>query len=134
MTDLDWKSKLEAHDIRWVRFVWSDLANRIRGEAIHIDAIDSVASSGPAFTEGLMGLMLLWDQVAPDSGLSPVGQVWARPDWSTLRLPPYLPGHAEIMTDFVTRDGEPWACSPRVFLKRMIEKLAERGLEMVASF
>ena len=134
MTDLDWKSKLEAHDIRWVRFVWSDLANRIRGEAIHIDAIDSVASTGPAFTEGLMGLMLLWDHVPPESGLSPVGQVWARPDWSTLRLPPYLPGHAEVMTDFVTRDGEPWACSPRVFLKRMIERLAERGMEMAASF
>ena len=132
--DPNWKSVLEEHDIKWVRFVWADLGNRIRGEAIHIDAIDSVASSGPAFTEGLMGLMLLWDQVAPDSGLSPVGQVWARPDWSTLRLPPYLPGHAEIMTDFVTRDGEPWACSPRVFLKRMIEKLAERGMNMVASF
>ena len=90
----DWKSVLKEHDIKWVRFVWADLGNRIRGEAIHIDAIDSVASSGPAFTEGLMGLMLVWDQVAPDSGLSPVGQVWARPDWSTLRLPPYLPGHA----------------------------------------
>ena len=62
----DWKSRLEEHDIRWVRFVWSDLSNRIRGEAIHIDAIDSVASTGPAFTEGLMGLMLLWDHVAPD--------------------------------------------------------------------
>ena len=58
--DPNWKSLLEEHDIKWVRFVWADLGNRIRGEAIHIDAIDSVASSGPAFTEGLMGLMLLF--------------------------------------------------------------------------
>lgn len=132
--DQVWKSMLDGNDIKWVRFVWADLGNRIRGEAIHIDAIDSIAFSGPAFTEGLMGLMLLWDHVAPDSGLSPVGQVWARPDWSTLRLPPYLPGHAEVMTDFVTRDGEPWSCSPRVFLKKMIDRLAEQGLQMQASF
>ena len=130
----NWKCLLDEHDIKWVRFVWADLGNRIRGEAIHIDAIDSVASSGPAFTEGLMGLVGLVDHVAPNSGLSPVGQVWARPDWSTLRLPPYLRGHAEVMTDFVTRDGAPWACSPRVFLKRMIEQLAERDMELVASF
>ena len=103
---------LHEHDIKWVRFVWADLGNRIRGEAIHIDAIDSVSSTGPAFTEGLMGLMLLWDHVAPESGLSPVGQVWARPDWSTLRLPPYRPGHAKIMTDFVLATANPGPAVP----------------------
>ena len=56
------------------------------------------------------------------------------PDPETFTLLPYAPRSAQMMCDMLTLDHEPWALSPRSFLKRMIAAAAERGLFVDAAF
>jgi glutamine synthetase len=51
-----------------------------------------------------------------------------RPDLSTLRLTPWLPGTAMVMCDVEWEDRSPVTVSPRQVLRRQLDRLAERGL------
>ncbi len=55
------------------------------------------------------------------------------PDWSTLKILPYAPGHARVMGNMVLK-GEPWELCPRNFLKRSIATTQEEGLSVKAAF
>ncbi|GAA0615482.1 glutamine synthetase family protein [Kutzneria viridogrisea] len=56
------------------------------------------------------------------------GDFVMRPDLSTLRLTPWLPGTALVMCDVEWEDGSPVTVSPRQVLRRQLDRLAERGL------
>ena len=49
------------------------------------------------------------------------------PDWNTLRLIPWLPKTALVICDVVDEEGRPVEESPRVMLKRQIEKARAKG-------
>ncbi|MBD2260263.1 glutamine synthetase family protein [Pseudanabaena sp. FACHB-2040] len=123
---------LQADQIRFLRVVWCDNANVIRGKAIHRDAFGG-AQEGVGLSAAQQAIPVMADAVAPGSGLGPVGEVWLVPDWATLQRLPYAPGHARVMGDMV-RAGEPWPWCGRQFLKRMIGQAAGLGLEIKAAF
>ena len=50
------------------------------------------------------------------------------PDFSTLRLLPWLPGTALVMADLSWDDGSPVLPAPRSILRAQLDRLAERGL------
>jgi glutamine synthetase len=75
----------------------------------------------------------MYDGVIADSGLGPVGEVYLQADLDTITPLPYSPGHARAMADMI-KDGQPWECSTRGFLKKMIKKLKNHDLEIKASF
>jgi glutamine synthetase len=50
------------------------------------------------------------------------------PDFSTLRLLPWLPGTALVMADLSWTDGRPVNQAPRSILNHQIDRLTERGL------
>lgn len=75
----------------------------------------------------------MYDIPAANSGLSPVGEIRLVPDWETLTQLPYAPGHARVIGDMV-KDGQPWSCCPRYFLKKAIASAAEEGIEIKAAF
>jgi glutamine synthetase len=50
------------------------------------------------------------------------------PDWSTLRLVPWLEKTALVLCDLAEEDGEPVAVSPREILRRQVARAAEMGL------
>lgn len=52
-----------------------------------------------------------------------------KPDLETLRYIPWQEGTAMVMCDLEWKDGTPVLASPRHFLKRQMDRLAERGLE-----
>jgi glutamine synthetase len=56
------------------------------------------------------------------------GDMVMRPDLSTLRLTPWLPGSALVMADLEWHDGSPVAAAPRSILQRQVDRLAERSL------
>lgn len=56
------------------------------------------------------------------------GDMVMRPELSTLRRAPWLPGTALVTADLHWLDGEPVGPSPRQILQRQIARLAERGL------
>jgi glutamine synthetase len=60
-----------------------------------------------------------------DSGY---GDMVMRPDPSTLRVLPWLPGTALVMADLHWHSGDPVAAAPRSVLRTQTDRLAVRGL------
>ncbi len=124
---------LQDEGIEFVRVIWCDNANVIRAKAVHISALDQHATRGVGISVGQQALAVTQDVVIPETGLSPVGEAWLVPDWGTLSALPYSLGHGRVMGDMV-RAGEPWALCPRHFLRRMIARAADAGLDFDAAF
>ena len=56
------------------------------------------------------------------------GDMVMTPDFTTLRLLPWLPGTALVMADLSWTDGRPVTQAPRSILNRQIDRLTEHGL------
>ena len=56
------------------------------------------------------------------------GDMVMRPDLSTLRRAPWLPGTALVLADSMKHDGSPIEPSPRQVLRRQLDRLKQRGL------
>ncbi|MBP5977108.1 hypothetical protein HW132_31395 [Brasilonema sp. CT11] len=126
------KSLLDA-GIYFVRILWCDNANIIRGKAVHVGMLSHYFEHGVGISAGQQGLPVMYDAVVPETGLGPIGEIRLVPDWSTLTPLPYSPGHARVMGNMV-HHGEPWTLCPRNFLIRMIDAAKSQGLEIRAAF
>ena len=126
-------SQALAAGVRFVRVLWTDNANVIRAKAVHASVLPGVAATGVGITVAQQALPVMYDAVAPNSGLGPIGEARLVPDWSTLTPLPYAPGHARVMAD-ITLDGAPWALCPRTFLRRIASDAARDGFEVMAAF
>jgi glutamine synthetase len=123
---------LEAAGVKFIRILWCDNANIIRGKAIHIGAL-SHHLHGVGISAAQQAIPVMYDAPVPETGLGPVGEVRLIPDWSTLNLLPYAPSHARVMGNMVN-DGIPWSFCPRYFLQRMVADASSLGLEVMAAF
>ncbi|MEA5451345.1 glutamine synthetase family protein [Leptolyngbya sp. CCNP1308] len=130
-------TRLREGKARFVRVVWCDNGNVIRGKAIHIDALTRQLEGGEAVAVGLsaaqQAIPVVADAVAPGSGLGPVGEVWLVPAWETLQMLPYAPGQARVMGEMV-KDEQPWPWCARQFLKRMVQRASDQGIAIKAAF
>jgi glutamine synthetase len=124
---------LDAARIRFVRILWCDNANIIRGKAVHRGALSEYFTHGVGISTAQQAIPVMLDAPAPGSGLGPVGEVRLVPDWKTLTPLPYAPGHARVLGDMV-KDGRPWNFCPRHFLKTMVASAKQEGLEVIAAF
>ncbi len=124
---------MKKREIEWVRILWCDNANVIRGKAFHTAFLEEHQEQGIGISIAQQAVPVMYDAVVPGSGLAPVGEVWLRPDWSTLQALPYSPGSARVLGDLVQR-GKPWAFCPRGFLRRMVAQAEEMGLHIMAAF
>jgi glutamine synthetase len=126
---------LQASRVQFIRVLWCDNANIIRGKAIHIGALSHHVEFqyGVGICAAQQAIPVMHDTVIPESGLSPIGEIRLVPNWNTLSVLPYSPGHARVMGDMV-KDGSPWAYCPRDFLKRAIAAADLEGLEVMAAF
>src|ERR1051325_8160073 len=125
--------RLDKAAVRWVRIVWCDHAGLIRAKAAHRQLLDDGLPQGVGITVAQQALPVMFDAVAPDSGLGPVGEARLIPDWSTLAVLPWAPGHAHVMGDMVV-DGVAWELCPREFLRAQVRRLAEAGFTARAAF
>nr|WP_317035129.1 glutamine synthetase family protein [Nodosilinea sp. E11] len=129
-------TQLREDNIRFVRVVWCDNGNIIRGKAIHLDALArqlDEGTCGVGLSAAQQAIPVVADAVAPGSGLGPVGEVWLVPDWDTLQRLPYAPGQARMLGEMV-KDAQPWPWCSRQFLKRMVQRAAAQGLTVQAAF
>src|SRR3712207_3238048 len=70
----------------------------------------------------------------PESGLSPVGERRLVPDLSTFTPLPFARGQAMVTVDMTEPDAStPWEGCPRSALKRVLERLSDRGYRALAS-
>ncbi|MDX1450757.1 MAG: glutamine synthetase, partial [Acidimicrobiia bacterium] len=77
------QDRLRSEGVRFVRLLWCDHGNVIRGKAVHVENSEGLRR-GVAITRAQQAIPALYDTVAPGSGLSPVGRARLAPDWSTL--------------------------------------------------
>jgi len=117
----------------FVRFLWCDNANVIRGKAVHVTQLEHYRQHGVGISAAQQAVPATVDAPAPGAGFGPVGEVRLVADWSTLMALPYAAGHARVLGDMV-RDGKPWPLCPREFLRRMAAEAARLGLEVQAAF
>jgi len=119
--------------IRFVRVITCSTANVIRSKAANVDCLEDVFEHGVGVTAALPGLPVMYDAVVPESGLGPVGEIRLMPDWETLQLVPYAPGHAQVIGDLML-DGQPWPLDPRQFLRRMVAEAGKAGFGVHAGY
>ncbi len=60
---------------RLTRVVWVDNANIIRAKAFHTGAREQFATRGVGIATAQMGIHAHADSIAPESGLTPAGEV-----------------------------------------------------------
>ena len=121
-------------DTLWVRFVFVDHAGIPKAKAVHRDAFAKRAKAGVGLAKGVLALDPSGALHAA-SGLSPVGEVRLVPDLSSLTPLPFARGQAMVSCDMTEPDARtPWDGCPRGALRRVLERLAERGYRSLASY
>ena len=105
--------------IRFVRIVWCDNGNVLRGKAVGVARFQDVLEHGIGISVVQQAVPATVDAPAPGSGLGPVGEVRLVSDLSTLVRLPWAPSQARALGEMVL-DGAPWPLCPCAFLRRMV--------------
>lgn len=124
------------HDLgeksRFLRILWCDNGNMIRSKALRLNKTD-ISEAVVGISRAQQGVPVVYDGVAPDAPLDPVGEVYLSADISTIRKLPYASGNSLAIGDMYV-DGSPWEYCPRNYLKRMVKLVRKEGLEIKAAF
>lgn len=120
-------------NVKLVRFLYCDSGGTIRGKATALSGLLGRMSDGMGLTVAMMAMNSL-DQLQPCEGMGLVGEVRLVPDPESFAILPYAPQSAALSCDLLTLGREPWDACPRWFLKRMGQRLAERGWKLRAAF
>jgi glutamine synthetase len=121
-------------DINMLRILWCDNANIIRAKAVHINASNVHASDFyVGISEAMQALPVMYDAPVRETGLSPVGEVHLTADLASFTPIPYAPCHGRAMGDML-KNGKPWACCPRSFLKKMNVEAHDMNVEVKGAF
>ncbi|MDQ7821274.1 MAG: glutamine synthetase family protein [Candidatus Eremiobacteraeota bacterium] len=124
---------LESSGVEFIRVLWCDNANIIRGKAVYAKSFQQWYGTGVGISEAQMGVPVMYDALVEGSGLSPAGEVHLMPDWASCTSLPYAQGHARVMGDMMKK-GEPWPLCPRGFLRKIVAAAENEDLEIKCSF
>ena len=119
-------------DIDTVILAFCDMQGRLTGKRVSARLfVEDVAEHGAECCNYLLAVdvdMNTVDGYAMSSWETGYGDMVMKPDFSTLRRLPWVPGTALVMADLSRVDGDPVTVAPRSILNRQIDRLAERGL------
>jgi glutamine synthetase len=119
----------EQADLRLIRFLYCDYGSMVRGKATHVEHLRKRLDEGIALVIGQIAMNAL-DELQSVPGMTAVGEVRIVPDPASFRVLPYVPHTAMMMSELQLLNGEPWAACPRTFLRRMIDRAAERNIRV----
>src|SRR6059058_3787057 len=106
--------RAKAAGLRLVRFLYCDNDGVIRGKATGMSGLARRLQTGIGLTVAMQAFSLL-DHLAPVEGMGPVGEIRLVPDPQTFVVAPY-------------------AADGRGFLRRMVGRARQVGIEIVAAF
>src|ERR1700694_2168216 len=128
----DLEGLVASGDIDTVIVAFCDMQGRLTGKRVSArGSVEDVAEHGAECCNSLLAVdvdMNTVDGYAISSWETGYGDMVMTPDFSTLRLIPWLPGSALVMADLSWDDGSPVTVAPRSILNKQIERLSERGL------
>jgi glutamine synthetase len=119
--------------LRLVRFLWCGNDGTVRAKASSRHGLAGRIESGIGLTVAMQAMNAL-DQLQPVEGMGPVGEIRLVPDPETFRVLPYAPNTGAMLVDHLQLDGTPAPVCQRSFLKRMEERLADRGTRLEVAF
>src|SRR6201993_2777769 len=132
LTQRELEQHIDAGDIDTVIVAFADMQGRLTGKRVAARLfVEEVAKHGAECCNYLLAVDVDMNTVggyAMSSWDTGYGDMVMTPDFSTLRLVPWLPGTALVMADLSWDDGTPVTAAPRGILARQIMRLAERGL------
>jgi len=123
---------IAAGDVDTVIVGFADMQGRLTGKRVSARLFsEEVAKHGAECCTYLLAVDVDMNTVGGyamsgwDTGY---GDMVMTPDFTTLRLIPWLPGTALVIADVSFHDGTAVSAAPRSVLKRQIDRLARRGL------
>jgi glutamine synthetase len=125
--------RAKAAGLRLVRFLYCDNDGLIRGKASGMSGLARRLETGIGLTVAMQAFSML-DQLAPVEGMGPVGEMRLVPDPGTFVVAPYAAATGVVLVDMMTLEGAPYAADGRGFLRRMVGRAREAGIEIVAAF
>ena len=125
--------KAEKAGLRLVRFLWCGNDGTVRAKASSLHGLEGRVRSGIGVTVAMQAMNGL-DQLQPVADMGPVGEVRLVPDPDTFRVLPYAPNTGAMLVDQRALSGEPAPVDQRGFLRRMTDRLAERGASLEVAF
>ncbi|MBD3168745.1 MAG: glutamine synthetase [candidate division Zixibacteria bacterium] len=109
------------NDIKYIRLWFTDILGRLKGMSITRSEIEQVLEEGQGFDgSSIEGFVRIEES-----------DLMARPDLNTFRIFPWAVGGEKVgllFCDIETPDGRPYEGDPRWVMKRVTNKLAEKGL------
>jgi glutamine synthetase len=137
LSKADLERQVAAGDIDTVIVAFCDMQGRLTGKRISARLfVEDVAEHGAECCNYLLAVdvdMNTVDGYAISSWETGYGDMVMTPDFSTLRLLPWLPGTAMVMADLSWTDGKPVTQAPRGILRTQLDRLAERDMGAVAA-
>ncbi len=119
-------------EIDTVIVAFADMQGRLTGKRVAARLfIEEVAAHGAECCNYLLAVDVDMNTVsgyAMSSWESGYGDMVMRPDMSTLRVIPWLPGTALVIADLTRIDGAPVVAAPRTIAATQLDRLAQRGL------
>jgi glutamine synthetase len=125
--------QVDEADLRLVRFLWCGNDGTVRAKASSRHGLEARMDGGIGLTVAMNAMNGL-DQLQPVAGMGPVGEIRLVPDPETFRVLPYAPRTGAMLVDQRALSGEPAPVDQRAFLRRMTERLAERGRRLQVAF
>ena len=123
---------MAAGEIDTVIVAFADMQGRLTGKRVSARLfVEEVAAHGAECCNYLLAVDVEMNTVpgyAMSSWESGYGDMVMRPDLSTLRVLPWLPGTALVMADLQWPSGDPVTAAPRSILCAQTARLAQRGL------
>jgi glutamine synthetase len=133
LVQVELESMVAAGEIDTVIVAFTDMQGRLTGKRVAARLfVEEVAAHGAECCNYLLAVdvdMNTVDGYAMSSWESGYGDMVMTPDFSTLRVLPWLPGTALVMADLSFVGGAPVLPAPRSILQAQLDRLAQRGLE-----
>jgi glutamine synthetase len=118
----DVKAIVDDHDIRFIRFWFTDILGQLKSFSINKEELDDAFEGGMGFD----GSSITGFNAIEESDMI------AMPDASTFKILPWRPeesGVGRVFCDIVTPDRQPYEGDPRHVLRRALERAAEMGYD-----
>ena len=132
LSQADLERQVAAGEIDTVIVAFCDMQGRLTGKRVSARLfVDDVAEHGAECCNYLLAVdvdMNTVDGYSISSWETGYGDMVMTPDFTTLRLLPWLPGTALVMADLSWTDSRPVTQAPRSILNRQIDRLTEHGL------
>ena len=132
LSQTELESLVAAGDIDTVIVAFCDMQGRLTGKRVAARLfVEDTVTHGADCCNYLLAVdvdMNTVDGYAISSWETGYGDMVMTPDFSTLRLLPWLPGTAMVMADLSWTDGNPVTQAPRSILNKQIARLADMGL------